>query len=229
MHGSFDCSFRELICLAASIASVSSVGRSLSLGPENADASCLHQRWKPEALLSKIWCTKGANVCICNLADHLLIAVPIFTAGGGPASLIDLLPLSSSADVQLGLRAHTPSRPTSLNIPSPNPPICPPPQVAPGDRALRARVISFLHRMVECLGPHLLPLLPSALAALLPRSAQPQDLNDVLALLHQLAVRYKGELAPLISEVRLGCCCVCTCILQGLDAQAPGGACACVR
>lgn len=55
--------------------------------------------------------------------------------------------------------------------------------------------------MVECLGAHLLPLLPSALQALLPPSANAADLGDVMALLHQLAVRYKADLGPLIAEV----------------------------
>ena len=76
-------------------------------------------------------------------------------------------------------------------------------QAVPGDKALRTRVLSFLHRMVESLGPHLLPSLPSAVRSLLPADAQAPALTDVLALLHQLAVRYKAALEPLMSEVRL--------------------------
>ena len=79
-----------------------------------------------------------------------------------------------------------------------------PVQAVPGDKALRTRVLSFLHRMVESLGPHLLPMLPSAVRSLLPADSQAPALTDVLALLHQLAVRYKAALEPLMSEVRLG-------------------------
>lgn len=37
------------------------------------------------------------------------------------------------------------------------------PRQLPSNKALRARFISFLHRMVEALGPSVLPYLPSAL------------------------------------------------------------------
>ena len=77
-------------------------------------------------------------------------------------------------------------------------------QIAPEDRGLRARVISLLHRLVECLGPAALPALPGGLQALLPPKASASALTDVLALLHQLAVRYKAALEPLLAEVRPG-------------------------
>ena len=54
---------------------------------------------------------------------------------------------------------------------------------------MRGRFISLLHRMVECLGPGALPLLPASLRALMHRGASEQDLCDVFALLHQLMVR----------------------------------------
>lgn len=74
-------------------------------------------------------------------------------------------------------------------------------QVAPQDRGLRARVISLVHRMVECLGPAALPALPAGMRALLPPEAPAPALADVLALLHQLAVRFKAALEPLLAEV----------------------------
>lgn len=77
------------------------------------------------------------------------------------------------------------------------------PQVLPGNKVLRGRVISFLHRLVECLGDRLLPYLPSALAALLPVTADAADVGDVSALLSQLAIRYKAALAPLLAKVPL--------------------------
>ncbi len=41
------------------------------------------------------------------------------------------------------------------------------PAAAPANKLLRSRFISFVHRMVECLGPALLPYLPPALEVLL--------------------------------------------------------------
>ncbi|CAL8470725.1 g10267 [Coccomyxa elongata] len=75
------------------------------------------------------------------------------------------------------------------------------PQVVPGNKVLRGRVISFLHRLVECLGDRLLPFLPAALAALLPVTADAADVSDVHALLSQLAMRYKAALQPLLAKV----------------------------
>lgn len=75
-------------------------------------------------------------------------------------------------------------------------------QVLPENRVLRARMISFLHRLVECLGDRLLPSLPAALSALLPLTADAATVSDVCALLSQLAIRYKAALAPLLAEVR---------------------------
>ena len=73
-------------------------------------------------------------------------------------------------------------------------------QVLPGSKVLRGRVISLLHRLVECLGERLLPLLPAALASLLPVTADAPDVCDVSALLGQLAARYKAALAPLLAK-----------------------------
>jgi exportin-T len=74
-------------------------------------------------------------------------------------------------------------------------------QVVPSSKVLRGRVISFLHRLVECLGDRLLPFLPAALAALLPVTADATDVSDVHALLSQLAMRYKAALQPLLAKV----------------------------
>lgn len=48
------------------------------------------------------------------------------------------------------------------------------PAAAPANKPLRARFISFVHRMVECLGPALLPYLPPALEVLLSTQADVQ-------------------------------------------------------
>ena len=75
-------------------------------------------------------------------------------------------------------------------------------QVLPENRVLRGRLISFLHRLVECLGERLLPYLPPALSALLPLTADASTVSDVCALLSQLALKYKAALVPLLAEAR---------------------------
>ena len=85
-------------------------------------------------------------------------------------------------------------------------------QAVPDQKALRARVISFLHRMVECLGERLLPCLAPALAALLPPAAYASEVADVVALLSQLALRYKASVLPLMAQA-----CACP-FIQSSDA-----------
>lgn len=79
------------------------------------------------------------------------------------------------------------------------------PQKLPRHKLLRARFISFLHRMVETLGPGIVPFLPTVLEALLYTNADVLDVLDVLALLNQLMTKFKGALAPLIAEVLPTC------------------------
>lgn len=69
------------------------------------------------------------------------------------------------------------------------------------NRALRLRVISFLHRMVECLGPHFLPYLPDFLSALMQSTSDKTDLMDVFTLVHQFITRYKAAFHPLLLSV----------------------------
>ena len=76
-------------------------------------------------------------------------------------------------------------------------------QVLPENRVLRGRQISFLHRLVECLGERLLPYLPPALSALLPLTADASTVSDVCALLSQLALKYKAALVPLLAEASI--------------------------
>jgi len=79
------------------------------------------------------------------------------------------------------------------------------PQKLPRHKLLRARFISFLHRMVETLGPGVVPFLPTVLEALLYTNADVLDILDVLALLNQLMTKFKGALTPLIAEVLPTC------------------------
>ena len=74
-------------------------------------------------------------------------------------------------------------------------------QVAPSNRALRLRVISFLHRMVECLGQQFLPYCPDFLSALLQSTSDKIDLMDVFTLVLQLITRYKAAVHPLLLSV----------------------------
>jgi hypothetical protein len=72
------------------------------------------------------------------------------------------------------------------------------PRQLPAHKQLRARFISFLHRMVESLGATILPYLPPALEVLLHVGADAQDLQDAMLLLNQLMMRFKAALAPLM-------------------------------
>ncbi|KAL4444906.1 hypothetical protein ABPG77_003956 [Micractinium sp. CCAP 211/92] len=79
------------------------------------------------------------------------------------------------------------------------------PRALPSNKQLRARFISFLHRMVECLGATLLPYLPSALEVLLYAEADATDVTDVLLLLNQLMLRFKDALMPVMQEMVPAC------------------------
>lgn len=67
------------------------------------------------------------------------------------------------------------------------------------NRPLRARVISFVHRMVECLGAAVLPHLPPLLLILLGPASECPDVCEALQLLVQLAGRFKEDLGALFT------------------------------
>lgn len=75
------------------------------------------------------------------------------------------------------------------------------PQELPKHKLLRARFISLLHRLVECLMDSLLPYLPRALEVLLHNDVDAVDLSDVLSLLNQLILRFKENLQGLLRQV----------------------------
>ena len=64
------------------------------------------------------------------------------------------------------------------------------PRVYPTHKVLRARFISSVHRMVECLTTSLLPYLPSALEVLVTTQVDAPDLGEVMALINQLILRW---------------------------------------
>ncbi|KAK9812733.1 hypothetical protein WJX72_002830 [[Myrmecia] bisecta] len=75
------------------------------------------------------------------------------------------------------------------------------PRALAGCKAVRARFISYLHRMVECLGGGVLPHLAAALEVLLWAGADAGDIAEVTALLNQLMLRFKDALQALLTEV----------------------------
>lgn len=75
------------------------------------------------------------------------------------------------------------------------------PTKLPKNKLLRARFISYLHRMVECLGSQLLPMLPQTLAALLHRDCDAWDMCSALRVVCQLTVKFPTDIAGLLKEV----------------------------
>lgn len=75
------------------------------------------------------------------------------------------------------------------------------PERVPRNKMLRARFISYLHRMVECLGAQVHPFLPQALAALLPRDCDTVDVTTALRLLNQLIAKFPQDLVAMLQEL----------------------------
>lgn len=75
------------------------------------------------------------------------------------------------------------------------------PERVPRNKMLRARFISYLHRMVECLGAQVQPFLPQALAALLPRDCDIVDVTTALRLLNQLIAKFPQGLVAMLQEL----------------------------
>lgn len=65
---------------------------------------------------------------------------------------------------------------------------------------LRSKVISLIHRMVETLGPSVLPYLPRALEQLLADS-EPKEMVGFLVLLNQLICKFSTSLRGILEEV----------------------------
>jgi exportin-T len=75
------------------------------------------------------------------------------------------------------------------------------PTKLPKNKLLRARFISYLHRMVECLGAQLLPMLPQTLAALLYRDCDVWDMCSALRVVYQLTVKFPADISELLKEL----------------------------
>ncbi|XP_011625319.1 exportin-T isoform X2 [Amborella trichopoda] len=72
--------------------------------------------------------------------------------------------------------------------------------VFPKHEQLRSKVTSFLHRMVDTLGPSVFPYLPRALEQLLVES-EPKELVSFLVLINQLISKFKGEMGAILEEI----------------------------
>jgi hypothetical protein len=75
------------------------------------------------------------------------------------------------------------------------------PTQLPKNKLLRARFISYLHRMVECLGSQLLPMLPQTLSALLHRDCDVWDMCSTLRVVYQLTVKFPTGISDLLKEL----------------------------
>ncbi|KAG1677608.1 hypothetical protein FOA52_010389 [Chlamydomonas sp. UWO 241] len=72
------------------------------------------------------------------------------------------------------------------------------PRAYPSNKLLRSRFISSVHRLVECLGPTLLPFLPAALEVLVLTQEDAADLTEVLVLTNQLLLKFKDAMLSLL-------------------------------
>jgi len=70
----------------------------------------------------------------------------------------------------------------------------------PGNRGVRARVTSLVHRMVDCMAVRSFPVLPAALHLLL-ASPEVSDLSAVLTLINQLASKFKTGMEEMLAGV----------------------------
>jgi hypothetical protein len=73
------------------------------------------------------------------------------------------------------------------------------PQQLPRNKILRVRFLSYLHRMVECLGSCMVPFLPRAFDALLHDQCDAGDIGDVVRLVLQLLAAFPSQIEDQLS------------------------------
>lgn len=61
-------------------------------------------------------------------------------------------------------------------------------------------VRQYLHRMIICLGEDILPFVPVAVTHLL-KDCEMRDIQEFIPLINQLITRFKGDIAPFLSEI----------------------------
>ncbi|CAI7860499.1 unnamed protein product, partial [Closterium sp. NIES-53] len=70
----------------------------------------------------------------------------------------------------------------------------------PRSRPTRSKVTSFLHRMADCLGAHIIPFLPQALPVLLAH-CEARDMVECLQLLSLLTAKHRAHMAPIVDAL----------------------------
>ena len=90
------------------------------------------------------------------------------------------------------------------------------PQALPRNKLLRRRFISYLHRMVECLGTEVVPFLPQALTALLHDQCDAADKEDVVRVVIQLIRSFPDEMGGQLHSVLPNLVLRCATALQRL-------------
>ncbi|CAI5470864.1 unnamed protein product [Closterium sp. Yama58-4] len=70
----------------------------------------------------------------------------------------------------------------------------------PRSRPTRSKVTSFLHRMADCLGPHIIPFLPQALPLLL-NHCEARDMVECLQLISLLTAKHRAHMAPIVDAL----------------------------
>eukprot|EP00898_Chlorokybus_atmophyticus_P004220 jgi/Chlat1/479/Chrsp103S00979 len=73
-------------------------------------------------------------------------------------------------------------------------------QTLPQVKALRGKVISFVHRMVDCLGTSLFPYLPVAIQQLL-LDSEVRDVLEFIQLMNQIMSKFKAAILPIVQEL----------------------------
>ncbi|CAI5517177.1 unnamed protein product [Closterium sp. Naga37s-1] len=70
----------------------------------------------------------------------------------------------------------------------------------PRSRPTRSKVTSFLHRMADCLGAHIIPFLPQALPLLLAH-CEARDMVECVQLLSLLTAKHRAHMAPIVDAL----------------------------
>ncbi|EFJ23763.1 hypothetical protein SELMODRAFT_174640 [Selaginella moellendorffii] len=133
-------------------------------------------------LASKVSYADGNQAATVALLQQIVLAINHFSKGFGEQLLVNSRPelgntFKQSVDVVLRILL-----------------------AYPRVDALRSKVISFLHRMVDILGSSVFPILPTAIRQLLLQS-ESKDLVEFIQLLNQLINKFKSAMNTIIQEI----------------------------
>lgn len=144
-------------------------------------------------------------VPLCSQVDSLLANRPLGEDPVGPSATVVALQQAivaiNSLSKGFGEQLATSTRPTigilfkqALDV------LLRVLQAFPKNRALRGKVVSFLHRMIETLGSAMFPFLPTAFQQLLMES-EPREMVEFLVLMNQLMSKFKSGIKDLVQEL----------------------------